>query len=184
MSFTVEPGDGTEPLANSYASVAEFKAYWDDRGFDYTDPVAYTDPQIEVALVNATMYIDLENGQYFSGCPLEEDQPLAFPRDYLRINRNGRLTVVEGLPYELKYATFEYAKAALTSETGDLQPVVADRDETGAIVTKLFEKIGPIETETEYLEGTASQSITYPAADKWILRLLRPGSNSGRTIRN
>lgn len=182
MAFTVEDGTGEITGANSYASVAEFKAYWDDRGFDYTTP-AYTDEQIEVALVNATMYIDLENGQFFSGYPLLEDQPLAFPRDYLRINRNGRWSVVEGLPYELKYATFEYAKVALTSDSGDLQPVVADRDETGAIITKIFEKIGPIETDTTYLEGTAGQTISYPAADKWIQRLLVSGGYSSRTIR-
>lgn len=170
MTFVVEDGTGTNPLANSYVSLAEFVQYHSDRGFDYT---TYETPKIQRSLIVATQYIDLENGRWFRGYPLEEDQPLAFPRDGLVINRNGRCVEIEGIPIELKTATYEYARRVLTSTTFQLQPDPADTDESGAIVIKKFEKIGPIETDTTYLAGTASEVKHYPAADKWLLPLLR-----------
>jgi hypothetical protein len=167
--FVVEPGDGTEPLANSYVSVEEFVSYWTDRGFDYT---VYTTGAVQRALIKATDYIDLENKYYFKGYILEEDQPLAFPRQYLYVE----CRLIEGIPEELKRATFEYAKRVLTGAddgNGELQPDGEDRDETGAIIVKKFEKIGPIETETEYLAGTGSEVRSYPSADKWLLPFLK-----------
>lgn len=178
MAFVVEPGDGTEPLANSYVSVTEFATYWTDRGYDYT---TFETPKIQRSLIVATQYIDLENGRWFKGYPLEEDQPLAFPRSSLTINRNGACVEIEGIPIELKTATYEYARRVLTSTTFQLQPDPADTDESGSIVIKKFEKIGPIETDTTYLEGSASQVKHYPAADKHLIPLLRSwGSGSIR----
>lgn len=171
--FVVEPGDGTEPTANSYVSVEEFAAYWTDRGFDYT---VFATGAIQRALIKATDYIDLENKYYFKGYILEEDQPLAFPRDQLYVG----CKLIEGIPDELKRATFEYAKRVLESDTGELQPDGEDRDETGAVIVKKFEKIGPIETETEYLAGTGSEVRSYPSADKWLLPFLRGTSGSIR----
>lgn len=179
MSFTLEDGTGTVVGANSYVSLAEFVAYWTDRGYDYS---GFTTPAIQRALIKATQYIDLENGRYFRGCPLEEDQPLAFPRQNAYINRNGACILVEGLPIELKIATYEYAKRVLESDSGDLQPDPLDFDESGAIVIKKFEKIGPIETDTTYLAGSASETRSYPAADKWLIPLIR--SYGGGSVRN
>lgn len=173
MAFVVESGDGLDPLANSYASVEEFSEYWTDRGFDYT---VYTTGAIQRALIKATDYIDLENKYCFKGYILEEDQPLAFPRDGLYV----QCVLIEGIPAELKRATFEYAKRVLESDSGDLQPDPDDRDETGAVIVKKFEKIGPIETETEYLPGTGSEVKSYPSADKYLTAFLRGTSGSIR----
>lgn len=174
--FTPEPGDGTEPLANSYTTVEEFAEYWTDRGFNYT---VYTTGAVQRALIKATDYIDLNNKYYFKGYLLEEEQPLAFPRQNLYLD----CRLIEGVPKEIKIATFEYAKRVLTGAddgNGDLQEDPNDRDETGAVITKLFEKIGPIETETEYLAGTGSEVRSYPGADKWLLPFLRGTSGSIR----
>jgi len=175
MAFVVEPGDGTEPLANSYASLEEFGEYWTDRGFDYT---VFGTGLIQRALIKATDYIDLNNKYYFKGQLLKEDQPLAFPRENLYIG----CRLIEGVPREVKIATFEYAKRVLEGEggNGDLFVDPVDRDETGAVIVKQFEKIGPIETETEYLVGTASELRSYPSADKWLLPFLRGTSGSIR----
>lgn len=169
MSFVPETGLGTDPLANSYATLEEFADYWTDRGFDYT---GFTTGAIQRALIKATDYIDLNNKYYFKGYILEEDQPLAFPRQNLYV----ACRLVEGVPLDVKRATFEYAKRVLEGAddgNGDLQPDGEDRDETGAIITKRFEKIGPIETETEYLAGTSSEVRSYPVADKYLIPYLR-----------
>lgn len=174
--FVVEPGDGTEPLANSYTSVEEFAEYWTDRGFDYT---VYSTGAIQRALIKSTDFIDLENKYYFKGYLLEEDQPLAFPRQNLYVG----CKLYEGVPDELKRAVFEYAKRVLQGAddgNGDLMPDGEDRDESGAIVLKKFEKVGPIETETEYLAGTGSEVRSYPSADKWLLPFIRGTSGSIR----
>lgn len=176
MSFVVEPGDGLEPLANSYAAVEEFAAYWTDRGFDYT---VYTTGAIQRALIKSTDYIDLNNKYYLKGYLLEEDQPLAFPRQYLYVE----CRLIEGVPKEVKIATYEYAKRVLEGAddgNGDLQEDPQDRDESGAVIVKKFEKIGPIETETEYLAGTGSEVKSYPSADKWLLPFLKGSSGSIR----
>jgi hypothetical protein len=173
VAFVPETGDGLDPLANSYTTVEEFTTYWTDRGFDYT---IYSTGSIQRSLIKATDYVDLENKYCFKGYMLEEDQPLAFPRQNLYIG----CQLIEGVPEGIKRAVFEYSKRILESDTGDLQPDGEDRDETGAIIIKKFEKVGPIETETEYLAGTASESRSYPAADKHLIPYLRGTSGSIR----
>jgi hypothetical protein len=174
MAFLAETGDGLNPLANSYVTVEEFAAYWTDRGFDYTTTPT---PAIQRALIKATDYIELENHGIWKGYILEEEQPLSWPRTCVYVN----YLLADPLPKQLKYATFEYAKRVLTSTTGDLQPDPEDRDETGQMVEKKFEKIGPIETDTTYVIGSGSSVRSYPTADKWLLPLLKwTGSGSVR----
>jgi hypothetical protein len=177
--MVVEDGTGEVVGANSYVSLAEFVAYWNNHGYDFTTE---TTPAIQRSLIKATQYIDLENGNYFKGYPLLDDQPLAFPRTCMYIRRHGGCILVEGVPIEVKIATYEYAKRVLTSETGDLQPDPVDRDETGQVVMYSFEKIGPIETKIDYVVGSGSEVRSYPAADKWLLPLLK--YTGGGSIRN
>lgn len=161
MAFLVEDGTGEVAGANSYVSVAEFKAYWDDRGFVYT---SFTDPQIEQALVKATDYIELRFRNYFRGHRLVTDppQPLSFPRACLVV----RCLLVEGIPDQLKKATHEYGKRAL--ELGDLAPDPAGYDNTGAVLTVRERKIGPIEEKATYESGSSASLRPYPAADSLL----------------
>lgn len=175
MALVVEDGTGTNPLANSYVSTAEFAAYWLDRGFDYT---IYSTPAIEQALIKATDYIEQTNFGLFKGHILEEDQPLQWPRSSVYVN----CLEADAMPKQLKYATYEYAKRVLTATDNDLQPDPVDRDETGQLVEKKFEKIGPIETDTTYIVGSGASIRAYPAADRWLLPLLR--WSGGGTVRN
>lgn len=175
MSFVTEDGTGLNPLANSYVSVEEFAAYWLDRGFDYT---VYTTPAIQRSLILATDYIEQNNLGMWQGYILEEEQPLQWPRSYVYV----QCIEADPMPKQLKYATFEYAKRVLTSDTGELQPDPEDRDETGQLVQKRFEKIGPIETDTTYFGGSGSSTKSYPVADKWLMPLLR--FSGGGSIRN
>lgn len=176
-AIVVEDGTGTEPTANSYVSAAEFATYWTNLGFDYTE---YTTDEIERSLMVATHYIELNFGMLFKGCPLEEDQPLAFPREGIYLNWQE----LPAMPKQLKYATFEYAKRVLTSDN-NLQPDPADRDETGNQLSYTFTKVGPIEEKIQYLPGSGGIEVqSYPAADAWLEYLLIGGSGGGRTVRN
>jgi hypothetical protein len=169
MAFTVEPGDGTEPLANSYTTVQEWKNYWVDRGLDFS---LYTDPDIEVALIRATDYIETQFRNRFYGYRLLADQPLSWPRTYVYVN----CVVIEGVPLQVKRATFEYAKRALPDDA-DLLPDPADTDATGQAIDKSKVKVGPIEKEITYSSSGAEVATlgSYPAADKWLEELMFSG---------
>lgn len=74
MAFVVEDGTGKAD-ANSYASVAEYKAFATSWGWDYS---ALTDEQIEQYLVQGTSFTDRQVS--FVGYPTNEEQALEWPR--------------------------------------------------------------------------------------------------------
>lgn len=155
-TLVVEDETGLED-ANSYSTLAEFKTYWDNRGYDYSSD---TDDQISIALIKATDYIENRFRTRFRGSREFDDQSLSFPRLYL-YDEDGRL--VTGLPIRLKNATIEYTKRALTAELAS-DPIALD--DSGMPVTMLREKVGPIETETQYSAGSAIVIYKpYPSAD-------------------
>lgn len=55
MALTVQNSDGSVSGANAYVTLAEFKSYHGDRGNDYS---AFSDPQINSAIIRATDFID------------------------------------------------------------------------------------------------------------------------------
>ncbi len=77
MALLVEDGSGITG-AESYATVAEFTAYWLDHG----DPTASNEAdecKIEVALRIATQYLEAVCGNSFIGQKKTKDQGLHFP---------------------------------------------------------------------------------------------------------
>lgn len=96
-------------------------------------------------------------------------QPLSFPRVNL-LDRDGvRIT---GVPDRIKQAVAEYAVRARAST---LQPDLTT-DVTGGQVIRKRERVGPIEEETQYLEGGRIMTFKpYPAADVLIDEFLQPG---------
>ena len=160
MAFLVEDGTGTVADATSYTTVQEWKDYWVDRGFDFS---AYTDTDIEVALIKATAYIELQYRSRFLGYRLLTTQALSFPRVGIYID----CVPQEGVPLYLKYATFEYAKRTL-AEDFELLPDPAESDSTGMIIQESKVQVGPIRRDTVYASVGAETTIRYPAADKWL----------------
>ena len=111
----------------------------------------------------------------FSGGLDGGQQPLIFPRESLYTRSGAK---VEGVPIEAKNCAAEYVVRAAA---GELAPDPT-ADAYGGTITRLREKVGPIDTETEYLPGstTGSKLPAYPAADRWM----RPYAKAaGRTIR-
>lgn len=173
MAFVPEDGTGL-PDANSYISVEWADEYFIDRGnAKWTD---LDEDKKEIALVEATDYINLKYGTNFRGSLATEDQALLFPRLYVG---NSALQ----MPVTLKRATAEYALRASVS------PLAPDFqfDASGRLWTKKREEVGPIVEETSY----GSQSVTdmysfrpYPVPDGLMRSLLSFGSMSGQLLRN
>lgn len=111
----------------------------------------------------------------FSGGKDGGSQPLSWPRLGV-YDRSGRQVL--GVPVEIKEAVAEYADRARSA----LLAPDPNVDAQGGSIIRLREKVGPIETETEYSEGT-HLGITfkpYPAADALIFPFLLP---AGRAVR-
>lgn len=167
MAFVSEDGTGLSN-ANSYSSVAYADAYFADRGILTWDG---TDALKENWLIRATDYIDLRFRSRFKGSPLTPTQALAFPR---------KIYTVSCFPDDVKKACCEYA---LRAKTGALapDPVVS---ETGQVVSKTEEKVGPIEEKITFSANASNSTIAlfkpYPAADFLLAPWLLTG---GRVIR-
>jgi hypothetical protein len=110
----------------------------------------------------------------FSG-GLTGGQSLSFPRKDAFYNSGQEII---GIPDKLKFAVSEYAVRALSS------PLLTDPSfDSSGLITRKLEKIGPIETEVAYMNGSYGSSVftPYPAADSLISPFLK--SNSSRVIR-
>lgn len=102
-------------------------------------------------------------------------QPLSFPRSGIYIEN----VLVRGIPLQLKHATFELARRAVTI---DLLPD-PDQDASGRVVVMKSEKVGPIEDTVKFSGYSQIENLMrqYPAADRLIRPLL--GSGNGRVTR-
>lgn len=163
MAFTVETGTGLS-TANSYLSVADFKAYHDDRGNDYS---ASSDTEIEQALVKSSDYIDTR--YVFIGVRLNASQSMEWPRSnayYL----DGR--PASGVPAEVQEATAEYAFRALTATLAP-DPVY---DASGFMLESSSDEVGPIKTSRTYSSNqTPVLFPVYPAVDNRLRELIVNG---------
>lgn len=168
MAIIVEDGTGIFN-ANSYNSAAEFKSYWVAVGYDFS---SYTNSEIEIALIRATRYVESRFRNVFYGWRQTDTQALSWPRTGVLVNW---LPLDGTVPISLKNAINEYAKRALPA-TAELSPDPADTDSTGQIIKRARKKIGPIETETEYMGGSGQIIKPYPSADRWLADLLSMGN--------
>lgn len=108
IEFVVE--DGTSKTdSTSYASVAQFLQYWENRGISYS---SLSSSAVEGYLNSATEYID--NNYNFKGSITDINQALEFPRYGVVINS---LDVIESdeIPTKLISATCYMAAQAITT---------------------------------------------------------------------
>jgi hypothetical protein len=151
MGFVVEDGTGTNPLANSYVSLAEANAYHTDRN---NAAWTGTDAVKEAALVRATDYLDQTYAGRWKGEPLTDTQALAWPRE------------VEGIPEKLKQACCLLALETIGGAS--LNPT------QGQTVKR--EKVDVI--EVEYMTGQEGgrTGTRRPAIDQLLYGLITGGS--------
>jgi hypothetical protein len=173
VALIVQNDNGTVTGANSYQTLAEFKAYHDTRGNSYA--AAANDTAIEHALIKATDYLDQRFyfvGERAYGREQETEWPRvrAFDRDRYPVN---------GIPLEIKEATAEYALRAITA---DLNPD-PDYDTTGQAIASKSETVGPITESVTYAGGGGVVMMPkYPAADQKLYKtgLVRDGGEVRR----
>lgn len=114
MALVTTPGAAN---ANSYASVAEYKAYWASRP-NSTTPLAQTDPQIEALMQHACRVLDAAF-DWTGVAAVASMQALAWPRTGM-LNRNGYAIASTVIPQALKDAQCELAgQMAATDRTAD-----------------------------------------------------------------
>lgn len=175
MAFVPEDGTGVVD-ANSYIDVAYADAYFTDRGNAVWAALGNADKQI--ALINATDYINMRWGLTpgFKGLPATETQALLWPRLYVGSS-------VFQMPDTLKRATAEYALRASAAPLAPDHPY----DDTGRLVIKKREEVGPIVEEVTYDPNSAGNLYavrSYPVPDALMKPLLVGGGSGGGVIRN
>lgn len=107
MDFIVEDGTGLEG-ATSYSTV-EFADDWIMSNYPDSEWEALTEPQKEIRLMRASMYLDgLVN---WRSNVLHSHQGLMFPREPFQDNA-GR--IIEGLPKSITVSAVELANLSLT----------------------------------------------------------------------
>jgi hypothetical protein len=171
MAFLVQNDSGSVAGANALITLAEFATYAADRGWDIG---AYNDAARQVAIVKATDHLNTRFS--YVGERLQRTQRTEWPRmDAYDADNN----YVNGIPQEVKDATSEYARIALTA---DLNPAPA-RDDYGQAVQARSERVGPIEQSVEYRAGAAWTMPIYPTADRFLTvrGLVRRGSSFKRS---
>lgn len=157
VAIVVQDDTGAIVGANSYLSVADFKAYHALRG----NSVALSDDQIAVGCIRATDYID--NRWRFRGTRLLTTQTTQWPRQDVT-DREGNDIV--GIVPALEKATAEYALRAAAAPL--LQDTVAP--EGGHLLKQTTDKVDVIESTVIYDNLPGYQVITaYPAADNYLV---------------
>jgi len=157
MALIQQDNTGLIAGVNSYATVAEFIAYWADRGEDYsTTP---TTAEIEAYLVKGWQYTDTRfkyKGSKLNG----RTQPTEFPRINL-YDCEG--FAIDDVPYEIKNAQIEYAKRELDGVT------LQDDSSVEGNIKRIKSKVDVIEEEIEYSPALSGGEIkNYPTADSKI----------------
>lgn len=154
MAFTPQNADGTVDFANAYVDAAAVRSYWLDRGIDLS---AKTDQELQVAIVQATTYLD--SRYTFVGYQLRKDQGTQWPRGGLPTS------FLRGLPWALQNATCQLAQRALT------KPLMPDPtyDPSGQKVTESLKEVGPIKVQVKYAEANpgspGASTPSYPEVD-------------------
>lgn len=117
---------------------------------------------------SATNVTVLPAGGFLTGGVDAAPQPLCFPRLGL-YDRDGYEVI--GVPERLRQAVAEYAVRSLSST---LAPDPS-HDESGSRVQRTRSKVGPLEDETEFVQGSALVPFRpYPAADALLAEYLAP----------
>lgn len=154
-TFFVEDGTGREE-SNSYASVQEFKDYFEKFNITISDSTE----DIRAWLMEATLYTDTK--YLYDGYKADEDQALEFPRLLFYDNR-GKYYSSSTIPQYLKNGVFELAY--FIKENGTLTPNVTC---TG-IKSK---KIGPLSVTYDNQENRLTEPFC-AKAEMWFSRITK-----------
>lgn len=179
-AFVVEDGTG---LANATSYISETEA--DDLVSPSAAWLAYTTPQKEEALIEATSYFDIRYCGQVKGTALTDTQALLFPREKVYIRNCD--TEEDVVPTLLKQVIAELARVYRSRGSLFNEPVSANTP-AGEII-KTVDTVGPLREEKVYRDGTGQSQldnwVTFPKADTMISKLLLSPHlrNSTRAVR-
>lgn len=166
MALIIEDGTGVTG-ANSYASVAEIKAYCQQRGIDLPP----TDPEIEVMAVQAFDYVESFEARY-KGRRTYPNQRTAWPRTGVKFGCDDFPD--NQIPWQLKEAQ---CQATAESVDADLMPNI-----TAAVKR---EKVDVL--EVEYASATTTDGMTptpsFPKVDAKLAMLFASSGYRVRVVR-
>lgn len=151
MALVIEDGSVVSG-ANSYVTLAEFKAWADSRDISYNAD----DNVVEAQILRAMDYFER---LFFIGNKANENQPLQWPRTEALID--GYYADATEIPKEVKTALYE---ATVVEAAGYSELEVQSRK-------TLRERVGDI--EVEYAENSENRTIT-PALQYALNRIVQP----------
>jgi hypothetical protein len=180
MTLIVEDGTGL-PNAESYASVAQFRAYNTARGRE----LALTDGEIEALLRRATDYLQQTYYGRWAGYRNREVQALDWPRSY--VPRDPSVTYPTESQITAELDTYYYPFNELPKQLVDATCELAFKANGADLIKDVDrvarrESVGPLSVEYE----TNRTPITlYPSIDMALARLLlRAGTGlNGGSVR-
>jgi len=150
MALVVEDGSVVAG-ANTYVTLAEFKAWADDRGITYG-----TDAAVTQQIYRAMDYFERLQ---FIGNKANENQPLQWPRTEALID--GYYADATEIPAPVKTALYE---SIVVEAAGNSELEVQDRK-------TIREKIGDI--EIQYADNSENRKIT-PALQYSLNKIVQP----------
>lgn len=177
MALIVEDGSGTNPLAESYISVADATTYHTNRGNTAWTALA-SDTVREQCLRKATDYMIQVYRENWKGYRVSDTQALDFPRNDMQRDDIGNAMFSyspygyyypnDNVPTEVKNAC---AELALKAASGDLSP-----DLTQGVKK---EKIDVIEVE---YDTCSPQYTRYRAIDNMLSPYLSGNGGTNRRV--
>jgi hypothetical protein len=167
MALTVEDGSALAD-ADSFAELTFIDAYLAARG--KTTWAALSESVRELHARNACDYMEQVYGLQYIGTRYSKAQGRAWPRTGAYLY--GELVLDDEIPILLQQVQAELAYRSSTLSGGLLPDI-----ETGAggVVKRTRSKVGPLEEEIEYTEGTSVAYPTFPAVTAMIAPLLKRG---------
>lgn len=165
----VETGSGVVG-ANSYVSAEEADTY-----FEPEDNTAWTEQdeiQKDVFLVKASRAIDREFAGRWVGQRSKLSQGLDWPRTNA-VDKNG---------FDVSYSIPTCLRVAVCERAEQLRSGVSTTATTARIKRESVE-VGPVKTETEYVDGATASTGSSVSLEDILLPLLRSGPSSRNLTR-
>jgi hypothetical protein len=153
------------PGADTYATVAELRAYAAKRGATIPASGTEGDAACEVLLIKACDYL---------GDRTSPSQPLAWPR--FGVTVNGYEIPSDTIPTDIKNAQ---CQLAIDAQTIDLMPNIDPATQTGAVIERTIDVL-----TTRYAEPV--QPLTSPRlsrANGWLAKYLSSGQGQIKLVR-
>ena len=167
MALTIEDGSGKTD-ADSYLAVADADTYL-TANYLATDTSliawdAATEASQEIALRQATQYVDIRHDGNWRGLKFTTTQALAWPRT-LAADNEGDYFDTDEIPQQLKDAIAELALRVIAGDT-----LLADQSSPASIKSKSV-TAGPIQRSIEYVGGL-SPVKKYPKVENLMKSLV------------